>query len=246
MSAFVYFVQAGARGPIKIGFTWNVKRRMDALQTGCPRKLILLGTIECENAQDREAELHRRFADLRIDRSEWFRWSPALADAIATEVGRGRRHRLVTQTVTYDWHKPLCSSCGEPIEKLTHCLAGWFDDEQGRAYWPFVCHIGERCDFYRLIDGLSGLQDLPIDTLRRAPMEAVMPALRRGDDGPDARAAWARWVSIVLGLAFCQWDSTLELKFHGEVTEVLSNRVPLDAELYAALDEARAQRGGVQ
>lgn len=85
MTSYVYFVRAGSDGPVKIGHTVDVEKRISGLQTGCPQKLELLGVIECEHARSREAELHERFASLRIERSEWFRWSPGIADVISAE-----------------------------------------------------------------------------------------------------------------------------------------------------------------
>lgn len=82
MNSFVYFVQAGTDGPVKIGKANDVEKRIAELQTGCPHKLELLVTVECADALAKESEFHQQFASLRIDRSEWFRWSPALADAM--------------------------------------------------------------------------------------------------------------------------------------------------------------------
>lgn len=83
MSSFVYFIQAGANGPVKIGFADNVKKRLGELQTGCPHRLALLATIEHNDARSEESKYHERFSHLRIDKSEWFNWSVDLADAIA-------------------------------------------------------------------------------------------------------------------------------------------------------------------
>lgn len=85
MTSFVYFVQAGPGGPVKIGKADNVEKRVIGLQTGCPDRLEVLGVIECDDARAREKQLHERFSSLRIDRSEWFRWSPAIAYTISAE-----------------------------------------------------------------------------------------------------------------------------------------------------------------
>ena len=85
MGSFVYFVQAGPGGPVKIGRAKDVDKRMAGLQTACPYRLQLLGVIECDHVSSYEAELHERFAELRIDRSEWFNWAPAIADTVAKE-----------------------------------------------------------------------------------------------------------------------------------------------------------------
>jgi hypothetical protein len=82
----VYFVQQvtpGADGPIKIGVTGQLQKRMRALRTGVPHDLRLLATMPGDDTA--EHGLHQRFADDRISpRAEWFRPSPTLLAFIAT------------------------------------------------------------------------------------------------------------------------------------------------------------------
>jgi len=66
----VYFVEAGMGGPIKIGWTQDIERRIGELQTANAHKLTLLGTVP--GTMDREAALHARFSHLRLE-AEWFR-----------------------------------------------------------------------------------------------------------------------------------------------------------------------------
>jgi len=71
---FVYFVQMGSIGPIKIGVAKNVERRLESLQTGNPYKLKLLTMIECTNslkAYDLERKMNSKFSNHNI-RGEWF------------------------------------------------------------------------------------------------------------------------------------------------------------------------------
>lgn len=78
----VYFVRAGADGPIKIGFTaGDVLRRIAGLRTACPSELIPLGTIDGDERCERD--LHRRFSSARIT-GEWFSPEPSLVALIAT------------------------------------------------------------------------------------------------------------------------------------------------------------------
>lgn len=67
-SGFVYFVRAG--NDIKIGFSVTPKKRVHALQIGCPINVELLAIIP--GTIDIERELHRRFFGLHV-RGEWFR-----------------------------------------------------------------------------------------------------------------------------------------------------------------------------
>lgn len=66
---FVYFIQEGGDGPVKIGFSKRPERRPQKLQTGNPRELLLRHVLPGDRAI--EDQLHRRFAPARI-RGEWF------------------------------------------------------------------------------------------------------------------------------------------------------------------------------
>jgi hypothetical protein len=73
----IYFAQADVIGHIKIGWHagTNAADRLRELQTGCPTRLVLLGTMPGE--QQTEADLHRRFAFSHAH-GEWFRPVPEL------------------------------------------------------------------------------------------------------------------------------------------------------------------------
>lgn len=80
--SFVYFVQSGSSGPIKIGFAKNAGVRLRGLQTGSHEKLRLLCAIPGGRAL--EAALHKAFKDARLD-GEWFKPTPALV-ALTREI----------------------------------------------------------------------------------------------------------------------------------------------------------------
>lgn len=67
---FVYFVQEGKSGSIKIGFAKNVKTRIKSLQTGNSRDLRLLCAIEGDPSL--EKSLHKKFSQF-LERGEWFK-----------------------------------------------------------------------------------------------------------------------------------------------------------------------------
>lgn len=70
----VYIVQNGLTGPIKIGVSKNVQRRLRELQTGSARKLNLLGWFDCESidlAFELESQLHKQFKANAMS-GEWF------------------------------------------------------------------------------------------------------------------------------------------------------------------------------
>lgn len=65
----VYFIRAESGGPIKIGFTDDVAKRLSSMQSNHPDNLVLLATTE--GSSDEEKSLHARFRHLRT-RGEWF------------------------------------------------------------------------------------------------------------------------------------------------------------------------------
>jgi len=74
----IYFLQSG-KGPIKIGWSNNIKKRLPILQVGNPEKLILLKVIQ--GSISGEKEIHKRFAKHKIW-GEWFRPIKELMDFI--------------------------------------------------------------------------------------------------------------------------------------------------------------------
>ena len=72
----VYFVQATEGGPVKIGVTTDLSRRLKALQTAQAEPLRVLRWVPGNEAI--EAYYHRVFGHLRIQ-GEWFRFEGDLA-----------------------------------------------------------------------------------------------------------------------------------------------------------------------
>ena len=71
--SFVYFVQQGENGAIKIGITKsNIANRIEALQTASSSLLRLVGYIRDAHPLSLEKELHSKFKKHRL-RGEWFR-----------------------------------------------------------------------------------------------------------------------------------------------------------------------------
>lgn len=81
---FVYFIQTGESGPIKIGRTQNPKQRLQCLQTHSAFPLRLL-TIALDQDETNESVLHERFSHLRQD-GEWFSPGPDLLSFIADNI----------------------------------------------------------------------------------------------------------------------------------------------------------------
>src|ERR1035437_7628441 len=75
---WVYFIQAGSEGPIKIGIADSPALRLSELQTGKQLPVTLLKAVP--GGKDLETELHRELAAYRLCR-EWFE---ATAEVLAT------------------------------------------------------------------------------------------------------------------------------------------------------------------
>jgi hypothetical protein len=78
---WIYFIQWGDGGPIKIGFSDRPDERLAALSTGSPVPLRLLGQMRGNRGL--EQALHRKFEEDRV-RREWFHPSGALLQYVAT------------------------------------------------------------------------------------------------------------------------------------------------------------------
>lgn len=71
----VYFLRMGEDGPVKIGISSDVKKRVKTLQTAIPYELKLLGAIP--GGARAEAFLHQLFDSYRL-KGEWFTADPVL------------------------------------------------------------------------------------------------------------------------------------------------------------------------
>lgn len=65
----IYFIQA-ENGPIKIGYSRSLEKRLKSLQASNGQKLTVLGTMK--GTLKDEKSLHEKFSDYKIS-SEWFR-----------------------------------------------------------------------------------------------------------------------------------------------------------------------------
>ncbi len=84
-TSWVYFIQEGADGPIKIGFTTgDPSGRLSALQTGNPNPLRIVAATP--GTMEDERRWHERFAHLRM-LGEWFLPADDLLEAMPESVG---------------------------------------------------------------------------------------------------------------------------------------------------------------
>jgi Meiotically up-regulated gene 113 len=101
----VYFIQGAQGGPVKIGHTDDVAKRLVTLQIGHPSNLVILATEP--GGTDLEEQLHARFAHLRC-RGEWFTDTDELQAYIASLTQRDQSH-AVTQRDQSHAVTPICA-----------------------------------------------------------------------------------------------------------------------------------------
>jgi hypothetical protein len=71
MKGWIYFLQFGQEGPIKIGRSYNPVARTQDLDAVSPVELVLLGAFQSRNTLKAERELHDSLRRSHI-RGEWF------------------------------------------------------------------------------------------------------------------------------------------------------------------------------
>jgi hypothetical protein len=107
---YVYVIQGEPHSPVKIGLAKDVRTRIASLQTGNPTPLRLLYVLM--GGQDLEWELHRKFGQYRIPRSEWFEaagtealfpWLERLRDAQVAAYGGGTAFPSVRSLKGFSW-----------------------------------------------------------------------------------------------------------------------------------------------
>src|SRR4030095_4733009 len=80
----VYLIQAQGDPPIKIGRGVNAIARLKQLQTGNPRKLVLLREIAHPEHDKLEKQLHARYNAFNVE-GEWFALPPDVLEALLKE-----------------------------------------------------------------------------------------------------------------------------------------------------------------
>jgi hypothetical protein len=123
-TGFVYYVQAEQGGPIKIGSTTNVAKRLIGLQNGSPLLLKLIGVEP--GGRLRERELHIKLHYWRLH-GEWFRETSLEVQrelkAARREWGYPRKNRLPKRLRT----EKVCGErdrADEPVAELVEVAHG--------------------------------------------------------------------------------------------------------------------------
>jgi hypothetical protein len=79
MKGWIYFLQFGNEGPIKVGRSSDPGARAQELNVASPVELVLLGAMRTTNAVCEERTLHERLAAFYV-RGEWFERAAVLAE----------------------------------------------------------------------------------------------------------------------------------------------------------------------
>jgi len=97
----IYFIRPVDGGPIKIGTSIDVMRRLKELQWTFRIKMHVLGIID--GNEDIEHSLHIRFGHIRIGGSEWFHPTNELIAFIDRETQRpDKQFATMPDYYTYD------------------------------------------------------------------------------------------------------------------------------------------------
>ena len=148
----IYFIQPDCGGPIKIGHSVNVAKRLNQLQGAHYEKLDVL--LCMPGRKDLESKLHERFNALRL-RGEWFSPGDDLLAFIAAskqeqESDGGKWPVAICHLETCDdchlWIVDTCPICGgrhthgggtpdkDPTRLLGHRVAHCLDDKGMGGY----------------------------------------------------------------------------------------------------------------
>jgi len=123
ITGYIYFIQMDCIGPIKIGFTKDIKKRMVHLQQANPYKLNLL--VLFPGNEEMEKAIHEGFREANL-KGEWFLPHPEILKEIEERKKWNRINRFY-------------KSCPEnDIGDFTFGGGGW-----EKPYWK------ERCTEYQ-------------------------------------------------------------------------------------------------
>ena len=100
ITGYIYFIQMGDVGPIKIGFTKDIGKRILSLQTSIPYPLKLLCFFP--GNEDMEKKIHSCLPEIRIE-GEWFLPHPLLLREIEGEKWSNKIENFYEADPEYDF-----------------------------------------------------------------------------------------------------------------------------------------------
>jgi hypothetical protein len=138
----IYYIQRGADGPIKVGFSDDPKRRLHELQTGSGEPLRILAVIPGDRAL--EQEIHRRLQGCQ-GVGEWFKPS-------ASELEYLQRLMNVQYEVIDDHPYAVLYRAAES-EATEHCPFCFAEHQHGSGDGHRVAHCASGWDSVVAADG---------------------------------------------------------------------------------------------
>lgn len=102
LTGYIYFIQMDRIGPIKIGFTKDIGKRLVGLQTGSPYPLNLLCLFP--GIEEDEKEIHNCYYPLRLE-GEWFLPHPLILKDINRLIETNKKHGFIEPIPEYDFHE---------------------------------------------------------------------------------------------------------------------------------------------
>lgn len=114
-------------GPVKIGITGNVTSRLASIQTGCHRRLKILGAFSTPNrdiARSFEGAFHKFYESKRLE-GEWFDVDPIEALQLGCESFRHHIERMSPKFTDVTVEQALFN-CGVTVmEREARCFRSW-------------------------------------------------------------------------------------------------------------------------
>jgi len=165
-TSYVYFFRLGEGGPIKIGFTKNIRSRLTIIQVGNPCMVVLLAVFP--GGRKEEFELHKKFIKYKLY-GEWFEPNEELLSLI-------KQYPLLN-LVSSDFREPTKHFSDNPLWK-GELVSRSSKQQRARHYKKYKTKICERCGLRKGLDSvyLDGNKDNLIETnialyCRRCRME---------------------------------------------------------------------------
>jgi len=98
LGCYVYVIQAGEYGPVKIGFTANPFARLSELQTGNPFPLRVVAAEfigDRRSASELESIIHNKLSEFRL-KGEWFAFNEQVREFVSCWVNGASFYCLVS------------------------------------------------------------------------------------------------------------------------------------------------------
>lgn len=163
---YLYFIQQGEKGPVKIGITNNIESRLSSIQTGNPQKLNVLFFLPYETknfAAKDEAYLHCLFSHLNLS-GEWFDPKPFLVERLEIIKHHGVKGLPEAQTTLEDYftHYEVFNTIAEPLGRI-HQLISEIHQEIiriGKVQKDYRNHGDYQSSKYIMLELIDTMRDL--------------------------------------------------------------------------------------